>query len=190
VNLGPSRSRQLWQADGSAHYGACLVDLLRLRYTSSGITFYNPSVSLFRSPFPTPVQAKPTLPSRVSSSKTGSRSGPAASSRSVRCRRSPPGGTKLRWPHTAHTAEPRRPTHSSVRRVPPPWCPPSRHAIPPAVPVSSATGSSVPRSASPRCHRQTVPAAFCESGWRRFATAPGSDSRPSLPGSMPPPRIP
>jgi hypothetical protein len=42
---------------------------------------------------------------------------PAASSRSVRYRRSPPVGTKRHWLHSAHTAEPRRPTHSSVRRA-------------------------------------------------------------------------
>ena len=42
---------------------------------------------------------------------------PAASSRSVRYRRSPPVGTKRHWLHSAHTAAPRRPTHSSVRRA-------------------------------------------------------------------------
>lgn len=51
MDCGPRRGCQLLRTAGEAGYSGSLVSLLILRYTSSGITFYNPSVSLFRSPF-------------------------------------------------------------------------------------------------------------------------------------------
>ena len=75
ASLGPRRSRRMWRRGGAGR-GGYFTRRSVFRNVSAGGTLHDRSVGLCRPLFLAPTQVKP--PSRISSSKTASRSGPAA----------------------------------------------------------------------------------------------------------------